>query len=125
MDLEPLPDELPLEAAPAPTAPVPPVAAALTHDDGNSDSAVLLAVPAGVATGAAVGAMAGANTTAKTTAQKDKKWYKSWWFWTITGAVVVGAAVGIGVGASQANQTETINYDGFWTLGSGYQPAQH
>ena len=27
---------------------------------------------------------------------------RSWWFWTIVGAVVVGAGVGVGVGASRA-----------------------
>ena len=29
---------------------------------------------------------------------------RKWWFWTIIGVVVVGAAVGIGVGASGGTQ---------------------
>jgi tetratricopeptide (TPR) repeat protein len=43
------------------------------------------------------------TTTETTEAAVDRKpWYKTWWFWTITGAVVAGAAAaGIAVGVSQ------------------------
>ncbi|MBW1811233.1 MAG: hypothetical protein JRJ87_23790 [Deltaproteobacteria bacterium] len=33
---------------------------------------------------------------------RDPKWYQSWWFWTAVGTVVVGTAVGVGVGVSTA-----------------------
>lgn len=33
--------------------------------------------------------------------------YKKWWLWTIVGVAAVGAAVGIGVGASQSGTSQT------------------
>jgi len=37
--------------------------------------------------------------------------YKRWWFWTITGVVVAGAAVGVGVGLTQTG-AHTNTYPG-------------
>jgi hypothetical protein len=41
-------------------------------------------------------------------------WYKSWWFWTLTGALVAGAAAGVTVYMLQP--------EGDWTL--VIQPTQ-
>ena len=44
-------------------------------------------------------------------AERDNRIVKKWWFWTIIGVVVVGAAVGIGVGASGGGQQGPLPYD--------------
>ncbi|MCA9575928.1 MAG: tetratricopeptide repeat protein [Polyangiales bacterium] len=44
--------------------------------------------------------------------ERDNRIVKKWWFWTIIGVVVVGAAVGIGVGASGGGgQQGALPYD--------------
>jgi len=44
--------------------------------------------------------------------------YKQWWLWTVTGLVVAGAAVGIGVGVS-ANSGGAVFDAGLGTFGPG------
>ncbi len=107
LDLEPVDNGA---KAISPTAPPPPSPEAPSaQGDASSDNAALLVVPAGAV---------GGGMTATTKVEKEKtKWYKTWWFWTITGAVIVGAAVGIGVGVSQAHNTDLPHYEGTWVLG--------
>jgi len=38
-------------------------------------------------------------------------WYSRWWVWTIAGVVVVGAAVGLGVGLSQSDEPSGSGWD--------------
>ena len=62
----------------------------------------------------AVAAASGTDTQTGTPTQPaelDNRIVKKWWFWTIIGVVVVGAAVGIGVGASGGGQQGPLPYD--------------
>ena len=52
-----------------------------------------------------------------TAAPADTPVYSRWWFWTLVGAAVVGAGVGIAAATGVFNQTETANCpDGFTCL---------
>ena len=45
-----------------------------------------------------------AHTDAGPVVDDSPDFYETWWFWTITGAVVAGAAVGVGVALAPAEQ---------------------
>lgn len=45
-----------------------------------------------------------AQTETPRVVDEGPEFYETWWFWTITGAVVAGAAVGVGVALAPADQ---------------------
>jgi tetratricopeptide (TPR) repeat protein len=53
-------------------------------------------------------APAAATTTSATVETKKTPVYKKWWLWTIVGVVVVGAAVGLGVGLAPGPSAPSV-----------------